>query len=39
MKTDNGPTKEKINATEKGKGKDFRRQSSGKEREGKKREE
>lgn len=31
--------KKKINATEKGKGKDFRRQSSGKDREGKKREE
>ena len=39
MKTDSGPTREKIKSIEKGKGKDFRRQSSGKDREGKKREE
>ena len=39
MKTDSGPTREKIKSIEKGKGKDFRRQSGGKDREGKKREE
>lgn len=39
MKTDSGPTREKIKSIEKGKGKDSRRQSSGKDREGKKREE
>ena len=39
MKTNSGPTKEEINAIEKGKGKDFRKQSSGKDRKGKKGEE
>ena len=39
MKTNSGPTKEEINAIEKGKGKDFRKQSSGKDRKGKKVEE
>lgn len=39
MKIDGGPTKEEINAIKKGKGKVFRRRSSGKDKKGKKKDE